>query len=301
MAATRRKRALAAVAPVLPALAVAPRPAVATPDQEPPTLVADGVTYDVYDMGDGWFEHRHQRSLLDVATADSAAAGRPLSYTTRTLQGEPVSTPEGTGCSYNGEVSSDPAGGTEGLVWHQRETAVNPNQCQVDVEEAWLSQGALETSGLLPTESPSGTAATDVGEGEEAALAATSYKNNGYIRGYVEDPPNLDVSSTTSQVKWTERSNGCVSWWSESRWYWLSGSGWTDVQRTNDRHLTCQHGLQTFGKYKNGIFCLTNDTFTQEDVDFHTRGHRASWASWDVQRLGGCSWLLNGQHTYDPY
>jgi hypothetical protein len=291
--------ALLASASVLPTAATTTASAAATQEQNTPTdatLLVDGVAYDIYDIGSGWLEYRHAVSLLDTATADSRSSGRPVQYTTKTVQGDVLSGAEGRGCSYRGEISSTEVGvGQEGLVWHQREIQTNPDRCQVKVEEAWLSASALQASGLIPGEDLSaGTVETD-----SSTSAQASYKNDGYIRGYVEDPPNLDVSSTTSQVKWTD--NGCLSWWDESRWYWLSGSGWTDVERWNIRHGDCAHGLRTFGKYKNGIFCLTNDTWTQEDVDFVALAHQSSRAGWDVQRWGGCSWLLNGQHTYDPY
>ncbi len=313
-----RLMALAVVAPVLPAVGVSAGPgsarAAESPEQVPetntgPVLLVDGSDYDVYDLGDGWFEHRHAVSLRDAAARDAARTATPMQYSVDVIRGERVVQDGQGGCSYGGEVSSDEVGKDSDQVFHQREVRVNPDLCQVEVESAWISPDALVSSGLLPddgdsdsdSDSESSSSAAEAALAGLAPTARTTYKNDGYIRGYVEDPPGVDVSSTTSQVKWTEASNGCLNWWHQSRWHWLSGTGWTDVQRWSYPHLSCDHGLRTFGKYKNGIFCLTNDTWTQENVDFHAEGHHDSWASWDVTKWGGCSWLLNGQHTYDPY
>lgn len=310
----RRAKATAIAAPLLPAaftIAAAPaggQAAVASTGNDTVSsdvssddqLLAAGPRYSVYETSDGWIEHRHTTSLEDVAVFDGALRGVLPEYEVQMTTGTRIVDPSGDGCRYSGSVSAGPEDDRDGQVWFSREMRSHPDSCQTEVESAWISEEAASKSGILPDDNAAGAHEQDASSNAQAR-AFSDYKNDGRIKGYVEDPPNADTSSTESRVGWTETGSGCVSWEDNSHWYWLTETGWTDVSRTNNRHLSCQHGLQTYGKYKNGVFCFTNDTFNEEDVDFHTRGHRDSWASWDVSKWGGCSWLLDTSHYYDPY
>lgn len=211
------------------------------------------------------------------------------------MQGERITIDGLAGCSFSSS-GSQPAGSTPGDLYVEREIRSNPTTCEVELEGAWLDEATAAAAGF----SLDGETAPQPSNPELEGVHA-SYKWDGRVKGYVEDPPGIDVTSTTSRIRWN--GGDCVRDFAKSQnFHWVWGSGWTDVQTSYwDHDDGCDYkGRRALGRYKNGVFCLTNDTFATQDVDFHAHSDGGSWHRAEVKKWGGCSWLLSTHKIYDP-
>lgn len=117
----------------------------------------------------------------------------------------------------------------------------------------------------------------------------------GKLKAYIEDPIQIDVSSTTSEHTWN--SSGGES--HNHRWGWYTPSGWsrTDYSAINGSYYT-----DTTGWFTNLVFCnpfLDTQTFHRQTI---FRGYTNGTWSWDysMNKGGGdgdCSYLLNYRYT----
>lgn len=264
----------------------------------------DGNDWNVRQIDEGRSIFDFKVDLDDIAGSDANARGQESSYERFGVQGyfdDEI-------CHIAGTTSVPPALAetisAEDLVWVQREIELDQKACRAVVEGAWLSKPAAESAGYAISDDPDASLAT-ASETDSDKTAdqqnAAGWSWDGRIKGFVEDPPQIDVTSATSRMQWSGSTCSSLSYWRGSYWGWLWGSGWTDVERWKSNvFASCARGRYTHGKYKNGVFCATNDTWTNIDVTFRAKPGGASNADWDVSRWGGCSWLLNGQHYYDP-
>jgi hypothetical protein len=82
---------------------------------------------------------------------------------------------------------------------------------------------------------------------------------------------------------------------------WYSPSGWErkEYSRSFPNNGTVT-STNTYGKYRNGTFCLTVDTWTEHKKTFF-EGRRDGWWQWayDVDKWGGCTGLLHYEYIVD--
>lgn len=134
----------------------------------------------------------------------------------------------------------------------------------------------------------------------EAAAATASY--TGYLKANVEDPPQLNVSSTRSTISWSATSSCVTSSTRSPYWYWLSGTGWSRTSgSTPSNGMNCAHAyLNTIGTFRNDAFCpgSGNTTYTNHSKTLF-EGKPAGGYYWDyaMSKSGGCSSLLH--YDYD--
>jgi len=277
------------------------------------TVLATGSDYDVIQTSDGWIHYEYTDSLQNAESADASATGSSPDFHLVEYQGRPLTLDiDGVsgGCDFSGEISSDDFapntfnGATTSIVYYERGLRVNPNTCTIVFEAATISETSLVQAGIsepLDVELAAGTYTTrTVTDSGYVGSPPSSYEWVGYITAGHKDPPGLLVNSTKSRISWNWSGSCATSWVRLSRWSWLK-SGWTDVTRYRDPYGTCARALLTKGKYKNGVFCFTNDTFTKHEVNFRAQGDPKSWASWSLQKWGGCSWLLSPWKAFHGY
>ncbi len=132
------------------------------------------------------------------------------------------------------------------------------------------------------------------------AAAAATY--SGYLKANVEDPPQLNVSSTRSSITWSATSSCVTSSTRSPYWYWLSGSGWSRTSGTiPSNESNCTHAyLNVVGKFKNDAFCpgSGNTTYTDHSKTvFEGKPGGGYYWSYQMNKSGGCSSLLS--YDYD--
>ena len=99
------------------------------------------------------------------------------------------------------------------------------------------------------------------------------------------------MTTTKSLLTWS--SSGSAS--HKAQWGWYSPSGW---ERKEDFHAFINTGdvawTNTTGKYRNGTFCATIDTWTEHRQTLFKGWSNGAWYwSYDVDKWGGCTSLLH--------
>lgn len=120
---------------------------------------------------------------------------------------------------------------------------------------------------------------------------------SGSLKVNVEDPPQIDVTTTKSILTWS--SSGTAS--QRSEWGWYSPSGWQrkeyDYWHYDGSTLAF---TSTTAHYRNGIFCATIDTHTYHNVTLFTGYYNGAWEwTYEVDKSGGCTWLLHYEYIVD--
>lgn len=241
-------------------------------------------------------EYLDGRVLFEYARSmQEATSDRPwalVDYEQFVLQGSIVASSEGNGCTFEMELDSSGAPtDNRDYVYVARQLEGDRKSCSMLMEGAWVDESVASL--ILPGVSD------EVAASEETVQGA--YSNDGWIKGYTEDPVGLDVTSSKSRIRWN--GSGCpTSWIKNSYWGWFTQTFWTDTSTWKSYTSgVCWEYNRTYGAYKNGVFCATNDTFSKNDVTFTAKGSQYSSANWSLAKWGGCSWLLSTHITYDPY
>ncbi len=169
-----------------------------------------------------------------------------------------------------------------------REVDFTPSTCTHTLAEATYTPDTVPAAYQNELVSDSAEADTD----EHAQPAVTVYV--GQIKVNVEDPVQIDVSSTRAKVTWSGGS--CVnSSHHYAYWGWYSPSGW---QRTNaswayDRNCSRAY-TNVMGRYKNVPFCWPWTTYTNHAKTwFEGRPYGGWYWSYSVSKSGGCTSLLH--------
>lgn len=137
---------------------------------------------------------------------------------------------------------------------------------------------------------------------EPVLLAAAGASYSGYLKANVEDPVQINVTSTKSKVSWTATSSCVTSSTQSPSWYWFTTSGWSRTSSaTLSSNRTCDRArINIAGKFKNDDFCPGSGNTTYADHSktlFEGRpGGRYAWA-YTMVKSGGCSALLH--YDYD--
>lgn len=131
----------------------------------------------------------------------------------------------------------------------------------------------------------------------KAALAAAW---SGSLKVNVEDPPQIDVTTTHSFLDW---STDGVYLYSDHRaeWGWFTGSGWG---RESGRFSYDNNGSWAYtdvaGHFRNGVFCLTIDTHTYHNKTYFEGWYDGYWYwEYEVDKSGGCTDLLHYEYIAD--
>jgi hypothetical protein len=185
-----------------------------------------------------------------------------------------------------------------------REIEFNPSLCRRRLAMAQYTRSTAPSALLAKLDNPSGAASSAASPDSSSATvepsAAAARWYIGSLKVNVEDPPQIDVTSTKSRVEWTGTS--CVT---ASRhnayWGWFSPSGWrrTNASWANDRSCARAY-TDTYGKYRNGTFCATIDTWTTHHKTWFEGRPGGGWAwSYKVTKSGGCTALLHYEYIVE--
>lgn len=207
------------------------------------------------------------------------------------------------GCSYTGE-DTVLATGAPDQVTIERQTSERPGSCIMVTEaKAFDIQQALSNQ-LIKSSDLGGS--TDSHHDSASALTLESHLTlDGSIKIYYEDPPRIDVTSVTTKISWNKNSSCITATHKTSHWGWYSPSGWERREhRSNTEPDLCSEAWRnTYGKYRNGKFCLTIDTWTRLSATYvvYNSGNAVK-ASWSANKWGGCTFLLSfRKHFVHPW
>jgi hypothetical protein len=120
----------------------------------------------------------------------------------------------------------------------------------------------------------------------------------GSLKVNVEDPPQIDVTTTKSMLRWSNTGNRLNTSYHNAHWGWFSPSGW---RRANAHWSYDNNGSRaytdTYRKYRNGSFCATIDTWTEHRQTYFEGRPYGGWKwSYNVKKWGGCSGLLHYEY-----
>jgi len=125
-------------------------------------------------------------------------------------------------------------------------------------------------------------------------LATTHYY--GYLKVNVEDPVQIDVTTTKASVDWTATSSFVTSSTRSAHWGWYSRSGWGRTKAWWQEGQSCSRAAYSnvYGKYRKGVFCVGIDTWTEHKKTWFEGRPGGGWYwSYSVDKWGGCNWLLH--------
>lgn len=209
------------------------------------------------------------------------------------------------GCHFADSGAGEPTGGTFKFM---REVRFDPGTCTRQLAVASYPVDSVPSTLAPEMDDPS----TEVGAESDltssnpaasvtnpaASLVTGSASYYGRIRVNVEDPPQIDVTSTRSRLWWPRTS--CVTTADhESWWRWYSSSGWERRTKGIGHNVgNCEARTQTYGKYRNGRFCASVDTYTEHWATIFEGYRFGGWRwSYEVDKWGGCNWLLHYEYS----
>ena len=188
--------------------------------------------------------------------------------------------------------------GTAGpLITVMRELSFNPATCSRELAVASYTTETVPARYAAEFQDVAGATDTESASTAGDGISPQAVVYIGRLKVNVEDPAQIDVTSTQSDVNWSAGS--CVTSSDHTaHWGWYSPSGW---QRTNawwayDRSCSRAY-TNTYGRYKNTKFCLTIDTHSEHRKTWFEGRPYGSWYwSYDVEKWGGCSGLLHYEY-----
>jgi hypothetical protein len=199
------------------------------------------------------------------------------------------------GCTFSEEDSGGPSkgGATMNVA---RELSFDPATCRRELALADYSVSSapaavLQRSTLGEDVTASPARASRVGRRVTAHVSAAY---SGSLKVNVEDPPQIDVTTTKATVNWNAGAT-VTSSTHNAHWGWYSPSGWrrTNASWSYDRNSSRAY-TNVYGKYKNPVFCLTIDTWTEHKKTWFEGRPRGGWYwSYSVDKWGGCNGLLH--------
>jgi hypothetical protein len=210
-------------------------------------------------------------------------------------------------CTFTDE-GSGPASGY-GRVLVITELSFDPETCDRQLAWAEYRRDALPPSVAAKVELPASSDRTSEEFKQTIPLGGSSQNRSGAaVREYlgsikvnVEDPPQLDVTTTKSSLRWSNSGSRLNTSYHTAYWDWLSQTGW---RRTNAHWNYGNNGSRaytdTYGKYRNGAFCATVDTWTEHKKTYFEGRPYGGWKwSYSVQKWGGCSGLLHYEYIVE--
>jgi hypothetical protein len=255
-------------------------PAQAAPDNDGVTVHGNGVTVD----SEGRVRYNVDLMELPGATI-SAEKG------VRTAKGS---------CTFDTEQRGK-AGKAKVLI--VTEISYDPTTCSREVARAEYDRNALPASvrakiDARPDTSDENSETDKTAKAQTAvATAAAGGPWSGSLKVNVEDPPQIDVTTTKSYLTW---STDDVYLYSDHKaeWGWFTGSGWgrESYNWTHDNNGWYAY-TDTTAHYRNGVFCLTIDTHTYHNQTYFEGWYDGYWYwSYQVDKSGGCTDLLHYEY-----
>jgi hypothetical protein len=206
-------------------------------------------------------------------------------------------------------------GGTGQASGHGRvlvitEVSFDPKTCVRELARAEYAREALPASVAAKVELPASSDTTQrdsqqiltpTGPAMEETQAPATVQYLGSLKVNVEDPPQIDVTTTKSSLRWSNTGSHLNTSYHDAHWGWYSPSGW---RRTNAHWSYDNNGSRaytdTYGKYRNGSFCATIDTWTEHRKTYFEGRPYGGWSwSYNVQKWGGCSGLLHYEYIVE--
>jgi hypothetical protein len=209
------------------------------------------------------------------------------------------------GCSFTDRGSGLASG--HGRVLMITEVSFDPRTCVRELARAEYALEALPAAVAAKVEPPASPdmtqedaqqALTPGGPSMEGAEAPAVVVYLGSLKVNVEDPPQRDVTTTKSSLRWSNTGSRLNRSHHHAHWGWFTPTGW---QRTRAHWSHGNDGLRaytdTYGKYRNGRFCATIDTWTEHLKTYFEGRPYGAWSwSYTVHKWGGCSGLLHYEY-----
>jgi len=213
---------------------------------------------------------------------------------------EQTGTPDDSGdCTFEKEGSGSPdRRGPQVTV--MREVTFDPKACTRRLAVARYSRSDLPASITERIQDEPDEALSTSSADPSADQSVAVQRFIGSIKVNVEDPLQIDVTSTKSRVEW--QGGSCVSAsWHNAYWGWYSPSGWRRTNSSWSYDRTCARAYtDTYGKYRNGVFCATIDTWTTHHKTWFEGRPWGGWAwSYKVTKSGGCTGLLHYEYIVE--
>lgn len=176
------------------------------------------------------------------------------------------------------------------------ELSFDPHTCTRQLARAEYTRGAVPPSVRNEFAAHPDTATDSVSSAPEPGFG-TLATWSGSLKVNVEDPPQIDVTTTKSDITWT--SGGSAS--QTSHWGWYSPSGWgRESYDYNHYDGITLASVNTTAHYRNGVFCLTIDTHTYHNQTYFRGDFDGGWYwSYEVDKSGGCTGLLHYEYIVD--
>ncbi|MEI2711777.1 MAG: hypothetical protein V9G04_00385 [Nocardioides sp.] len=194
------------------------------------------------------------------------------------------------GCTFSEQAEGE-AGQNGPTVTVTRDVSYDPKTCELKVASATY------TSENVPDEyrDELDEASEATGSFVDGGIAPRATTYIGILKVNVEDPVQIDVTSTTARVNWSGTSSCVNSSSHTANWGWYSPSGWSRTYASWDNDRNCSRAYtNTKGKYRNGTFCATIDTRTDHSKTRFEGRPSGGWAwSYTVDKSGGCTSLLH--------
>jgi hypothetical protein len=231
------------------------------------------------------------------ATYEDAEGVVHYAFDPATVPGSTVSTQRGErslvgGCKFTDEDSGAKADPRGPWVSIATELSFDPRACTRDLAVASYRLASAPAVVQARLQSSGGASA------QSSGVQAAAYSYNGSLKVNVEDPPQIDVTSTTGRVQWNASSSCVSSAYHNAYWGWYSPSGWSRTNASWSYNRNCSRAYtNTYGKYRNGAFCATIDTWTEHKKTWFEGRPRGGWYwSYSVDKWGGCTWLLHYEY-----
>lgn len=186
---------------------------------------------------------------------------------------------------------------TEGV-----EVAFNPNTCESIYEIRFLTPKEvqdLRTKNQIPAPVPrTREPATAAPSSGEVLVPFAASSSAAYTESWFEDPPGWNVTWTRVTTEWSYNGTCVLSASGSKNWTKMTQTGWALISEDWSNTVGCQNSSSAlYAEFKNGLFCLTIDTFNTYDRT-EVRGEENGTASfyWPASKRGGCVGLLS--HHY---
>ncbi|MFL6130363.1 MAG: hypothetical protein ACJ73E_15025 [Mycobacteriales bacterium] len=222
------------------------------------------------------------------------------------IPGARVSTERGivqaTGaCRFADSARGRPSG--HGRVRYVTEISFDPATCSRQLATAEYPRDAVPPAVRAKLASPGQTTAkatkpsSRTGPTGPTGGVSTLASWFGSLKVNVEDPVQIDVTTTKSDLGWSY--NGTTLTGSHTaHWGWYSPSGWSrNAYHWNYGNNGYYAYTDTYGKYRNGTFCFTIDTWTEHLQTYFEGWYDGYWYwSYRVDKWGGCTALLHYEY-----
>ena len=202
-------------------------------------------------------------------------------------------------CRFTAGGTGRPAGGR---VRYVTELSFDPATCERRLATADYARGAVPAAvrARLATDRQTAGAAGRRASAAAAPRTAAAGSWSGALQVNVEDPVQINVTSTRSTLDWSYDGT-TLSADHGAGWGWFALSGW---ERRDHRWTPTNTGTvastDTYGKFRNGVFCFGITTWTEHKLTYFEGRPDGTWTwSADVVKSGGCNGLLHYEYLVE--